>query len=344
MLSVGVDAWNLPGDHRGIGRYLRAILHQWHRTFADRVKVTLIVPELLTWTVRSRYRRETNGENFAVVSRALHGRAKLDVLWFPWNGCSWTNFTLPAVATLHDATNFAIPGYAPQTQVIFRNAVAHCRSLITDSVFSATELARELSIPLERLTPVPLGVDLPADPQTSGAEIARAHPYVLFVGTAERRKGVDILVRAMDRVQRHDPSLRLVIAGSRGDGLTGGETIAMETPGFIDDRTLAALYRDAELFAFPSRYEGFGLPVLEAMAHGTPVITTRVAAIPEVAGDAALYVPPDDDAALADAIARVRGDAALAASLRERGRLRAAAMPWTQTAERTLEILEQAAS
>ncbi|HEY5341931.1 MAG TPA: hypothetical protein VIK27_12955, partial [Candidatus Aquilonibacter sp.] len=116
MIHVGVDAWNLPGDRRGIGRYLRSLLRVWRERFADRVSVSLIVPEWHTWTVRDRYRREVEGTAYPVISRALHGRAPLDVLWFPWNGCSWTNFSLPAVATLHDASNFVVPGYSVQTQ------------------------------------------------------------------------------------------------------------------------------------------------------------------------------------------------------------------------------------
>jgi glycosyltransferase involved in cell wall biosynthesis len=343
MLHIGVDAWNLPGDHRGIGRYVRSILHEWHTSLRDRVRVTLIVPEWHTWTVRGRYQREAGGVPYQVVSRGLHERANLDVLWFPWNGCSWLSFTRPAVATLHDATNFAIPNYAPQTKVIFHNAAKRCRALITDSVFSAHELARELAVPLERFTPIPLGVSMPSAAARPNGAAAALAPYVLFVGTSERRKGITTLVHAMERVQRDDPKLRLVIAGARGDGLRGDETISITELGFVDDETLATLYRGAELLAFPSRYEGFGLPVLEAMAHGTPVITTRVTAIPEAAGDAALYVPLDDDEALAEAIARLRRDAQLAASLRERGLAHAATMTWKNAAASTLEVLERAA-
>jgi glycosyltransferase involved in cell wall biosynthesis len=343
MLHIGVDAWNLPGDHRGIGRYVRSILYEWRTSFASRARVTLIVPEWHTWTVGARYRREVGGYAYPLVSRALHERAKLDVLWCPWNGCSWLDFTRPAVATLHDATNFVIPGYAPETQVIFRNAAARCTELITDSVFSANELARVLDVPLQRFTPIPLGVDMPAY-QAAPFPILREQPYVLFVGTAEQRKGIATLVRAMERVQRDDPALRLIIAGARGDGLRGDETIGMTALGFVDDDILAQFYRGAAVFVFPSRYEGFGLPVLEAMAYGVPVITTSVTAIPEAAGDAALYVPLDDDVALAQAIARVRSDAALAATLRERGLARAAHMSWKNTAGATLDVLERAAS
>jgi len=343
MLHIGVDAWNLPGDHRGIGRYVRSILREWRVSFAARARVSLVVPEWHTWSVRARYRREADGYAYPIVSRAFHERAKFDVLWFPWNGCSWLSFTRPAVATLHDATNFVIPGYAPQTQVIFRNAAARCAELITDSVFSARELARELQVPLERFTPIPLGVDMPVS-ETVPPAIVREQPYVLFVGTAEQRKGITTLIRAMERVQRDDPALRLVIAGARGDGLHGDETVAMQSLGFVDDDTLAGFYRGAALFVFPSRYEGFGLPVLEAMAYGVPVIATNVTAIPEAAGDAALYVPLDDDVAVAQAIARVRNEPALAASLRERGLARAATMSWTNTAAATLDVLERAAS
>lgn len=342
MLHVGVDAWNLPGDHRGIGRYVRSILREWRVAFAGRVEISLIVPEWHTWTVRARYRRELDGFAYPIVSRAFHERAHVDVLWFPWNGCSWLNFRSPAVATLHDATSFVIPNYETQTRIIFRNAAERCRALITDSVFSAHELARELALPLERLTPIHLGVDMPKL-QSPRLPASREAPYVLFVGTAERRKGIDTLVDAMARVQRDDPQLRLVVAGAPGDGLTQEQGIAVNTLGFIDDERLGTLYRGADVFAFPSRYEGFGLPLLEAMAYGVPVITTCVSALPEVGGDAVLYVPIDDDVALAEAIVRVRSDPALAESLRTRGRARAASMSWTKTAAATLDVLERAA-
>jgi glycosyltransferase involved in cell wall biosynthesis len=343
MLHVGVDAWNLPGDHRGIGRYVRAILREWHTAFADRIRVSLIVPEWHTWTVGGRYRGEVGGVRYPIVSRAGHARAGLDVLWFPWNGCSWLNFTRPAVATLHDAMSFVIPNYNSDTRVIFRNAAQRCNALITDSNFSAYELARELCVPFERLTAIPLGVDLPAK-TTSTFPVLQEQPYVLFVGTAERRKGISALIRAMEQVQRDDPWLRLFVAGAAGDGLRGDETIRMSLLGFVDEHVLDRFYRGAEIFVFPSHYEGFGLPVLEAMAYGIPVIATHATAIPEAAGDAALYVPVDDPSALAEAILRVRNDAVLAASLRERGLARAAQMTWHKTAGATLDVLVRAAS
>lgn len=342
MIRIGVDAWNLPGDHRGIGRYLRSILREWREHFADRAQVTLIVPEWHTWIVRARYRREVGGAAYPVVSRAFSRFAPLDVLWFPWNGCSWKRFTQPAVATLHDASNFVVPGYAPQTQIIFRAAAQRCARLITDSRFSQSELSRELSLPSERFTPILLGVDPAGEAVPLPPSLGALGTYVLFVGQSERRKGVEALLEAFMLVRRQLPKLTLVLAGSRGDALQGAAPPGVRELGFVDDATLDALYAHAAIFAFPSRYEGFGLPVLEAMAHGAPVIAARSSAIPEIAGDAALLVELDDAEALADGMLRIAGDRAFAEGLRERGRARARQFTWRRTAAETLDVLEAA--
>jgi alpha-1,3-rhamnosyl/mannosyltransferase len=339
MIRLGVDAWNLPGDRRGIGRYLREILRAWWDGARDRVDVTLIVPEWHTWTVRQRYLQEVDHRPYRVVSRRLHGRAGLDALWFPFNGCSWTNFTLPATATLHDASNFVIPGYAPETQTIFRAAAKRCRALLTDSRFAQAELARELGIPLESLVPIPLGVAPPRAPAPVALDVAALMPFVLYVGSAERRKGFDTLLDAMAGVARENTDLSLVVT-THLEGWQIPRGVNVRQLGHVDDDTLAALYRGCAALAFPSRYEGFGLPVLEAMSYGAPVIASRASAVPEAAGDAACYVNRDDAAALAAAIARVVADPAYAQELRRRGPAHAAEFTWQQTAARTLDAIE----
>jgi glycosyltransferase involved in cell wall biosynthesis len=339
VIGLGVDAWNLPGDRRGIGRYLREILRVWWKRDRDRVEVTLIVPEWHTWTVRQRYLCEVEGRPYRVISRRFHRRAGLDALWFPFNGCSWTNFTLPATATLHDASNFVVPNYAPATQAIFRAAAQRCRALLTDSRFAQGELARELGISPDRLIPIPLGVDAPRPPIAVALDVAALAPYVLYVGTAEYRKGFDVLLTAMARVARERPELTLV-ATTRLDGWELPSGVRVTGVGHVDDDTLAALYRGSVGLVFPSRHEGFGLPVLEAMSYGTPVIASSASAVPEAAGDAACYVPPGDDAALASAILRVAGDPAYAAELRRRGPAHAAAFTWEKTASLTLAAIE----
>ncbi len=338
MIRIGVDAWNLPGDHRGIGRYLRAILRAWSEGFADRVDVTLVLPEWHTWTAARRYRYEVD-RPYPVVSRRFHGRASLDALWFPFNGCSWTGFSLPAVATLCDASNFVVPGYAPEAQRIFRDAATRCAALITLSRFSQAELARELHVAPERLVPIYPGVSRPLPPRND-ADVASLGPFVLFVGTMERRKGIDLLARAMSLVQRERPDLTLVVAGEPDPKSIEGVSVTVRVMGYVDDVKLAALYRACTLFAFPSRYEGFGLPILEAMSYGAPVVTSRASSLSEAGGDAAHYVPPEDAQALADGIRRVSGDTAYANELRARGLARAATLTWEKTAAATLDVFE----
>ncbi|MGH7736452.1 MAG: glycosyltransferase family 4 protein [Candidatus Tyrphobacter sp.] len=339
MIRVGVDAWNLPGDHRGIGRYLRQVLRAWRTGFADRVEVTLVVPQWHTWTSAPRFRKEA-GAPYRVVSRRFHARAGLDVLWFPFNGCSWTNFDLPAVATLCDASNFVVPGYAPSTVSNFFAAADRCRALITLSAFSQAELARDLHIAPERLIPIPLGVTLPL-PAKPDAAVEALRPFVLFVGTMEPRKGIDVLAGAMAIAQKTRPELRLVAAGD-GPASAIDAAANVRALGFVSDERLAALYRSCALFAFPSRYEGFGLPILEAMSYGAPVLTVRASSLPEAAGDAAHYVPAEDPQALAQAILTIAGNERYATELRARGLARARAMTWERTAARTLEAIEGA--
>ncbi len=341
MIRVGVDAWNLPGDRRGIGRYLREILRAWWDGYRDRIEVTLIVPEWHAFTVAARYRREVEGRPYRVVSRAFHARAGLQALWFPFNGCSWTAFSLPAAATLHDASNFVIPGYAPATQAIFREAARRCAALVTDSLYAQGDLARALGIAPERLVPIYPGVAPPRPPRPVALDVAARAPYVLYVGSAEPRKGFDTLLEAMRLVQRERPGLGLLATSDVAhyrDALHGIDRF--EALGYVDDDTLAALYRGCTAMAFPSRYEGFGLPVLEAMSYGAPVVASTATAVPEVAGDAACPVPPDDPGGLAAAILRVAGDSGYAGELRARGFARAATFTWDRAAAQTLAVLE----
>lgn len=339
MIRLGVDAWNLPGDRRGIGRYLREILRVWRERERARVEVTLIVPEWHTWTVRRHYLREVDSARYRVVSRTWHARAGLNALWFPFNGCSWTGFSLPATATLHDASNFVVEDYAPQTQQIFRAAAQRCAALLTDSRFAASELARELQIPLERLVPVPLGVRPPRPPVPVGLDVAALGSFVLYVGTAERRKGFDTLLGAMALVREERPDLSLVVTSRLNGAFDVPDGVRVVELGYVDDDTLAALYRGCALLAFPSRYEGFGLPILEAMSYGAPVVASNAASLSEAGGDAACYVAPADERALAEAMLRVAGDRAYAQRLAARGTAHVAAFTWERTASQTLDVI-----
>ncbi len=344
MIRIGVDAWNLPGDQRGIGRYVRSVLGAWATSAASRVEVTLVIPERITWFAAKRYRDELVGrQHYESSSRSRLAVAKFDVLWFPFNGVSWNdNFPGPAVATLHDASTFVLPHYGDDARAPFRAAATRCVRLLTDSQFSAHELARELHVPLDRLTTVPLGV-APARPSAAHPAIdpTRYGRFVLYVGGTEPRKNLPTVFAAMRRLAQNDVELTLVLIGPMPFTLPPHENVRVAALGHVDDDTLTAFYRACIAFIYPSTYEGFGLPILEAMSYGAPVIAARSSSLPEVGGDAALYVDPYDDTGFADAVMSLLERPALTAQLRERGRERAAAMTWERTAEATLTVIEK---
>jgi len=203
---------------------------------------------------------------------------------------------------------------------------------------------RHLGIAPELIRVIPQGVAAPlaiAKPAHTGAG-----RYILFVGEVEPRKDVETLLAAMERLPSDLAGTRLIVVG-RSHGLETRVLPAVDCD-FIgeveDDTRLAALYAGAAVFAFPSKYEGFGLPVLEAMSYGAPVVASDAASIPEVGGDAALYFRCGDADALAEALTRVLRDGALAARMRASGLARAALFDESTRARRTREALESVAS
>lgn len=212
----------------------------------------------------------------------------------------------------------------------------------TDSEYVAGEVRDIYSIEPHRVVTVPLGVRLPQ----AGPHTAPGAPYVLALGAADRRKGLTTLVAAFDALASTNRGLRLIHAGPDGNASGDLADAVDRSPhrdrilrlGWVDDSARAALLARAAAVAYPSLYEGFGLVVLEAMAAGRPVVTTPVAAIPEAAGDGALYVEAGDADALAGALQRVLEDQELAAELVARGRDRASGFTWERTAEGLIDI------
>ena len=215
-------------------------------------------------------------------------RAGLDALWFPFNGCSWTSFALPAIATLHDASNFVVPDYAPATQVIFRAAAQRCRALITDSRFAQRELAREL----RDFTPT-IGADSAGRQPATASRFGRARRSGIGALRALRRdgrvaQGIRHAARQRWRsVARERPEVALV-ATTQLDGWELPSGVRVTAVGHVDDDTLAALYRGSACAGLSLAHEGFGLPVLEAMSYGTPVIASSASAVPEAGGERGL--------------------------------------------------------
>lgn len=339
-LRVGIDAWNLPNDRRGIGRYVREIVSAWIRFGTQAVAVELVVPEPNTLLARGRYFRELDAR---VPVRSRGREQGLDVVWYPWNGMSWVS-KVPAVATLHDASLFRIPPDDPQVkereQRPFLTAASRARRIITDSQFSKEELVRFLAIEAERIDVIPLGV---SEVFTRAIPASDPQRYLLVVGHTEPRKGLSTVLEALALLPAAlRSSLELKIVGT---GAATGETSAYEGVrvtrlGWVEDRALAQLYRDALALVYPSNYEGYGLPIIEAMAAGAPVIAAGTRSSLEAGGSAAAYFPPGDPRALAAAIERL----AAAASdeiedTRAAGRRYAVGRKWEDTARLTLESL-----
>jgi glycosyltransferase involved in cell wall biosynthesis len=366
-VHIAVDAVNLLHDRRGIGRYARAVLTRLCRQ--PGVRVTLAVPHRWPALVAGRLAGELGLRRVDVVSRRAVASVVPDVVWYPWNGMTW-RVPLPSVATVHDVWPFVSPAERERIrrneQTPFRTTAEHAALVLTDSDFSKGEIVRYLGVPERRIRVVPLGVDAPDVVPDEPLLLDGVSQYVLFVGESEPRKDLATLRRAM---QALPDALRmttgLLIVGKPGLGLAprGGlrsvrrngkkgwivhfdvaDGVPSAVTGEVADCVLRRLYAGAAVFAFPSRYEGFGLPVLEAMAHGAPVVASDAASIPEAGGDAALYVPPGDWEAYAAAIARVLSDIGLAAQLRAAGLARARTMSWERCAQQTLRVLHEAAA
>jgi glycosyltransferase involved in cell wall biosynthesis len=258
----------------------------------------------------------------------------------------------PSVVTVHDVLPLSEPEHYSKLilwryRVLARSAVRSAALVLTGSRYSAGEIERRLGVDPARIRVTPYGVEERFRP----AEVDRERlaglgvrgPYVLCVGTLEPRKNLAGTVRAFERVQGDFPGHSLVLTGGRGwmgdelEALLERTRARVVRAGYVGDDELVELYSGADCFLFPSFSEGFGFPVLEAMACGTPVIAGDRASLPEVVGDAGLLVDPADDEAIAGALAGVLGSPDRREALRERGLERSGRFSWRDTARLTVQ-------
>lgn len=266
----------------------------------------------------------------------------------------------PVVLTVHDLIGALFPQQFPPAARFYwakwlPRSIRWADAVIADSQCTRADIIRLTGLPAEKITVIPLAVH-PAFLQPRNAyairkirrEFSLPRRFALYTGTLEPRKGLDTLLRAFASLA-DNVTHNLVIAGKRGwytEELLSlvvryGLERRVKLLGYVPDAELPHLYAAAEVFVFPSRYEGFGLPPLEAMACGTPVVCSNAASLPEVVGEAALLVPPDDPEALAGRLFQVMTSRKLRADLRERGHIQATRFTWEAAARQTLAVYQQ---
>jgi glycosyltransferase involved in cell wall biosynthesis len=261
------------------------------------------------------------------------------------------------VVTIHDVVPWTHPETLTARGVAFHRAMgaraASTAAALVTPTQAVADAVRTYLDPRCPVTPVLSGASVPpvpADAEVRRRRLGATAPYVLFVGTAEPRKGLDVLVAAMGAPDVAE--LSLVVAGPSGWGQVSAGALAEAAAvsrrsvvtGLVSDPDLASLYAGARVVVVPSRAEGFGLPVVEAMAYGVPVVTSDDPALVEVGGGATVTTPIGDDEALAEAIHAVASDDLLRRRLTHDGSARAAGLTWTATAERMWQVYAEAAA
>lgn len=265
----------------------------------------------------------------------------VDVMFLP----NWHFFphhsTVPYVLTIHDCTTQLYPQLLSRKRKLWhqllgqRRLVANAKQLITVSKTTQQDVEKSFGVSSRRITTIWSGAPQPIELQSVPNLPER---YVLALGTLEPRKNSQTLLQAMQTVREQDPDLQLVMVGDRGWQSISGEHYI----GYRNEAEKWYLLEHAQALVYPSLYEGFGFPPLEAFQVGTPVIASFTGALPEICGDAALYVNPYSSSDLATAITTLVHDTTLREQLITAGKQRVKQFNWNKTAQHTLQVLEQA--
>lgn len=378
MIRVAFDATACLGVRTGVGRFAYELLQR-----IARIPDLDVTAFAVSWRGRDDL-ADVVPPGVRIVSRPMAARP-LRLAWTRSNQPrieTWTgpvdvvhgpNYVVPPsrgarIVTVHDLTPLRFPELANRDTrdypALIARAVRSGAWVQTPTEFVRAEVIEHFAVDPDRVVAVPYGVTPPAplDDSTdaaAGRRLAGVTRYVLALGTVEPRKDLTALIAAFDQVAATDPDLGLVIAGQDGWGADAVDTASAQARhtdrikrlGHVDESARAALLRGATVLAYPSRYEGFGLPPLEAMDVGVPVVATDAGSLPEVLGDAAEFVDAgllEDDrpagiTALAEALRRVSTDDELRGELVRRGHSRAARYTWDATAEAVAELYRRAA-
>jgi glycosyltransferase involved in cell wall biosynthesis len=343
VVALGGSPQSVPGD-------VRHVSEPWHP------------PTNLGWTAIG-------------LPRAAR-RASVDLIHAP----AYTaplHAAVPTVLTIHDVSYERHPEWYPYRRdrlrrAFYRRSARAATHILTDSEFSRGEIAAAYGVPAHRITVAPLGASRSFRQAEASASMALppgvAVPFLLHVGDLHERRNLPVVVQGLIDVRqrlagsglpanlaeagRESRGLSLVLAGvDRGVShrlsamaAAAGAADAIVCLGPVSEPALRALYHHAAALVYPSRYEGFGLPLVEAMASGTPVLASRAASIPEIVGEAGMLLEPGDPHRWAEAIVTIMTDGVLRARLRTDGLARAALFTWERTARITFEVYRSVAN
>jgi glycosyltransferase involved in cell wall biosynthesis len=378
-MRIAINAWFLNQTGTGSGQYLEGLLRAVPGVEKDHQFLLITPPgepefkapglQVERWPLQSpRWKSNRAGG----VGKVLFEQVAFpricrqwgaDVAHVPyWGSPLWP--TVPTVVTIHDIIPLLLPAYRGNALVrlytrLVSASARKATMVLTDSLASKRDIEEHLRLPPERVRCVYLsmGENLSPEPDPKDASIRQSYGlpdrYVLYLAGHDVRKNVEGLVEAFATVCGADDDVTLVIGGKRPEtddplffnprSLVDTLEIAEDVKfvGWVDEAHKPALLRGAACVVFPSRYEGFGLPVLEALACGAPVITSNVSSLPELLGDAGFAVDPDDVQGLAGAILSCLVDDGLVAELRRRGPMQAVRFSWTKTARETMAVYEE---
>ena len=363
-MRIGIDARKLHDF--GIGTYIRNLLHELAKIDRNTEYVLLTRPADMAVAA-------SLGENFrAVADRSGHyslgeqisiplaaRRERLDLLHAP-------HYVLPvltpsrSVVTIHDCIHLMFPEYLRhRLGYAFARAALYTAAHKSDRIFTVSEQSKRdilkfFDVPPEKIVVTPNAIDDRFSVPPSEEHVVNtreryqlSHSYLLYVGNIKPHKNLERLIEAFHLVRMQGRSeLELIIIGDEISKLQSLRRAVHKYDihrnvrflGYVPDKTLAVLYRLASVFVFPSLYEGFGLPPLEAMASGTPVVTSNVSSLPEVVGDAAVLVDPYKAEAIADGILTVLQSAHIREDLRKRGFARVKEYSWARSVQRVRDI------
>jgi len=376
-MRIGIDYTAAVQQGGGIGRYTRNLIRALAELDREN-RYTLFVAGgygegdgLGMWPENFRVRSVPISDRWvSILWQRLRLPVPVQLVTGPLDLFHSPDFVLPptgrtpAILTVHDLSflrvpQFFVPGFREYLEKAVSRAVKRARHILADSESTRHDLVELLGVEAERVSVLYPGVESRFQPVQDVDDLNRVvarydlpERFVLGLSTLQPRKNFDGLIKAFGQLLAEHgdgpevADLHLVIGGGKGwmyddvlamvegAGLSG----RVRFPGFVDDADLPALYTLATAFAFPSWYEGFGIPVLEAMACGTPVVTADNSSLPEAAGDAALLVDAADTDALAGSLFRLLADEALRARLLPVGQAQAKRFTWESSAQQLLDL------